>query len=113
MAQEYAMQEHFSIKSDVYSFGVLLLEIITSKRNNGYYPDSPTLNLIGHVNLNCFRFGDYEETTKLRRQLIRHEDFRTLLLKFSDAIRPGSKMTASDLSTFLLSSRKLIADKSI
>ncbi|XVE80870.1 hypothetical protein DITRI_Ditri15bG0015700 [Diplodiscus trichospermus] len=49
MAPEYAMQGHFSTKSDVYSFGVLLLEIITGRRNNGYYPDSPTSNLIGHV----------------------------------------------------------------
>ncbi|XVE87887.1 hypothetical protein DITRI_Ditri19aG0024700 [Diplodiscus trichospermus] len=49
MAPEYAMQGHFSIKSDVYSFGVLLIEIITGRRNSGYYLDSPTLNLIGHV----------------------------------------------------------------
>ncbi|KAB2029615.1 hypothetical protein ES319_D05G175700v1 [Gossypium barbadense] len=70
MSPEYAMQGHFSIKSDVYSFGVevsmagwpgptarpkygrvlvLLLEILTGRRNNGHYPDSPTSNLIGHV----------------------------------------------------------------
>ncbi|XVE67274.1 hypothetical protein DITRI_Ditri08aG0147400 [Diplodiscus trichospermus] len=49
MAPEYAMQGNFSIKSDVYSFGVLLLEIITGRRNCGYYPKSPTFNLIGHV----------------------------------------------------------------
>ncbi|XWS18265.1 hypothetical protein CRYUN_Cryun32bG0028800 [Craigia yunnanensis] len=49
MSPEYAMQGHFSIKSDVYSFGVLLLEIITGRRNSGYYPHSPTTNLIGHV----------------------------------------------------------------
>ncbi|KAK8353760.1 hypothetical protein V6Z12_A05G179500 [Gossypium hirsutum] len=49
MSPEYAMQGHFSIKSDVYSFGVLLLEILTGRRNNGHYPDSPTSNLIGHL----------------------------------------------------------------
>ncbi|XP_022716033.1 G-type lectin S-receptor-like serine/threonine-protein kinase At1g11410 isoform X1 [Durio zibethinus] len=49
MSPEYAMQGHFSVKSDVYSFGVLLLEIITGRRNIGYYPDSPTSNFIGHV----------------------------------------------------------------
>ncbi|XVE67273.1 hypothetical protein DITRI_Ditri08aG0147400 [Diplodiscus trichospermus] len=49
MAPEYAMQGNFSIKSDVYSFGVLLLEIITGRRNCGYYPKSPTFNLIGHI----------------------------------------------------------------
>ncbi|OMP10674.1 hypothetical protein CCACVL1_00825 [Corchorus capsularis] len=48
MAPEYAMQGHFSIKSDVYSFGVLLLEIITGRRN-GSHPQSPNLNLVGHV----------------------------------------------------------------
>ncbi|XP_039070630.1 G-type lectin S-receptor-like serine/threonine-protein kinase RKS1 isoform X1 [Hibiscus syriacus] len=49
MSPEYAMQGHFSIKSDVYSFGVLLLEIITGKRISSYFPDSPSLNLVGHV----------------------------------------------------------------
>ncbi|KAL6207035.1 hypothetical protein ACLB2K_024280 [Fragaria x ananassa] len=37
-------------RSDVYSFGVLLLEIITGKKNAGYYNDEyPDLNLVGHV----------------------------------------------------------------
>ncbi|XP_039020147.1 G-type lectin S-receptor-like serine/threonine-protein kinase RKS1 isoform X3 [Hibiscus syriacus] len=49
MSPEYAMHGHFSMKSDVYSFGVLLLEIITGKRNSSYFPDSPSLNLVGHV----------------------------------------------------------------
>ncbi|XP_022720839.1 receptor-like serine/threonine-protein kinase SD1-7 [Durio zibethinus] len=37
MTPEYAMERLFSIKSDVFSFGVLLLEIISSKRNNGFH----------------------------------------------------------------------------
>ncbi|OAY26018.1 hypothetical protein MANES_16G014901v8 [Manihot esculenta] len=37
MAPEYAMQGLLSIKSDIFSFGVLLLEIISGKRNNGFY----------------------------------------------------------------------------
>lgn len=37
MAPEYAMEGLFSIKSDVFSFGVLLLEIISGKKNNGFY----------------------------------------------------------------------------
>ncbi|KAK8612574.1 hypothetical protein V6N13_092686 [Hibiscus sabdariffa] len=49
MSPEYAMHGHFSMKSDVYSFGVLLLEIITGKKNSCYFPDSPSLNLVGHV----------------------------------------------------------------
>ncbi|KAK9936192.1 hypothetical protein M0R45_013047 [Rubus argutus] len=50
MSPEYAMEGLFSVKSDVYSFGVLLLEIITGRRNAGYYHEkNPDLNLIGHV----------------------------------------------------------------
>nr|POE93117.1 cysteine-rich receptor-like protein kinase 10 [Quercus suber] len=49
MSPEYAMQGLFSIKSDVFSFGVLLLEIITAKKNNTYYHDDLSSNLIGHV----------------------------------------------------------------
>ncbi|XP_058198495.1 cysteine-rich receptor-like protein kinase 15 [Rhododendron vialii] len=37
MAPEYAMEGLFSVKSDVFSFGVLLLEIISGKRNSGFY----------------------------------------------------------------------------
>ncbi|KAF7836271.1 cysteine-rich receptor-like protein kinase 10 [Senna tora] len=37
MSPEYAMEGLFSVKSDVFSFGVLLLEIITGKRNSGFY----------------------------------------------------------------------------
>ncbi|XP_031390377.1 cysteine-rich receptor-like protein kinase 10 isoform X3 [Punica granatum] len=37
MAPEYAMGGHFSVKSDVFSFGVVMLEIISGKRNNGFY----------------------------------------------------------------------------
>ncbi|XP_062110938.1 G-type lectin S-receptor-like serine/threonine-protein kinase RKS1 [Humulus lupulus] len=49
MSPEYAMEGRFSIKSDVYSFGVMVLEIITSKKNTGYYHNNLNSNLIGHV----------------------------------------------------------------
>ena len=38
-----------SLKSDVYSFGVLVLEIISSKKNNGCYDTERPLNLVGYV----------------------------------------------------------------
>nr|DAD23143.1 TPA_asm: hypothetical protein HUJ06_024606 [Nelumbo nucifera] len=48
MSPEYAIQGLFSTKSDVFSFGVLMLEILTGKRNTGFYsPDS--VNLIGYA----------------------------------------------------------------
>ncbi|KAK9092189.1 hypothetical protein Syun_027100 [Stephania yunnanensis] len=49
MAPEYAMDGQFSIKSDVFSFGVLLLEIISGKKNNGYYHEDPLMNMIKHA----------------------------------------------------------------
>ncbi|XP_074570598.1 receptor-like serine/threonine-protein kinase SD1-8 [Curcuma longa] len=49
MSPEYVVNGVFSIKSDVYSFGVLILEIITSKRNNGVYNSREHLNLIDHI----------------------------------------------------------------
>ncbi|XP_028100399.1 receptor-like serine/threonine-protein kinase SD1-8 [Camellia sinensis] len=48
MAPEYAMEGIISIKSDVFSFGVLLLEIVSGKRNTGFY-HSNSLNLLGHA----------------------------------------------------------------
>nr|BAA92836.1 S18 S-locus receptor kinase [Brassica oleracea] len=37
MSPEYAMNGIFSEKSDVFSFGVIVLEIVTGKRNRGFY----------------------------------------------------------------------------
>lgn len=49
MSPEYAMSGQFSVKSDVFSFGVLVLEIISGKKNWGFYHPDHDLNLIGHV----------------------------------------------------------------
>ncbi|XVE80985.1 hypothetical protein DITRI_Ditri15bG0025900 [Diplodiscus trichospermus] len=48
MSPEYAFEGRFSIKSDVFSFGVLLLEIVSGKKNTGFY-QSDSLHLLGYA----------------------------------------------------------------
>ncbi|KAI4342938.1 hypothetical protein MLD38_027500 [Melastoma candidum] len=49
MSPEYAMDGLFSVKSDVFSFGVLVLEIVSGKKNRGFYYANNELNLLGHA----------------------------------------------------------------
>lgn len=49
MSPEYAMEGLFSEKSDVYSFGVLLLEIISGRKNTGFYRHEQALSLLEFV----------------------------------------------------------------
>nr|SSC84625.1 At421370-like [Capsella grandiflora] len=49
MSPEYAMDGIFSVKSDVFSFGVLVLEIVSGKRNRGFYNSSHDSNLLGYT----------------------------------------------------------------
>jgi serine/threonine protein kinase len=51
MAPEYAMEGQFSVKSDVYSFGVLMLEIISGKKNMGFYHPEHAESLLSAVSL--------------------------------------------------------------
>ncbi|XP_034678682.1 receptor-like serine/threonine-protein kinase SD1-8 [Vitis riparia] len=48
MSPEYALEGLFSTKSDVFSFGVLLLEILSGKKNTGFY-QTDYLNLLGYA----------------------------------------------------------------
>ncbi|WCJ42952.1 receptor kinase 1 [Euphorbia peplus] len=49
MPPEYAMFGKFSVKSDVFSFGIIILEIISSKKSNGFHQQEASLSLTGHV----------------------------------------------------------------
>ncbi|GLT83433.1 hypothetical protein SLE2022_017230 [Rubroshorea leprosula] len=49
MSPEYTVDGLFSVKSDVFSFGVLVLEIITGKRNRGFWHPDHDHNLLGHA----------------------------------------------------------------
>ncbi|KAK2977810.1 hypothetical protein RJ640_006302 [Escallonia rubra] len=49
MSPEYAVDGHFSVKSDVFSFGVLVLEIVSDKRNRGFFHQDHHHNLLGHA----------------------------------------------------------------
>jgi serine/threonine protein kinase len=54
MSPEYALDGHFSVKSDVFSFGVMVLEIISGKRNTGFYQVEHELSLLGYVSISSF-----------------------------------------------------------
>ncbi|KAI8010272.1 G-type lectin S-receptor-like serine/threonine-protein kinase [Camellia lanceoleosa] len=49
MSPEYAIDGLFSVKSDVFSFGVLVLEIVSGKKNKGFYHPGHYHNLLGHA----------------------------------------------------------------
>ncbi|PON66929.1 Tyrosine-protein kinase [Trema orientale] len=49
MSPEYALDGFFSVKSDVFSFGVVLLEIISGKKNTGFYQSDQVLSLLGYA----------------------------------------------------------------
>ncbi|KAI9186944.1 hypothetical protein LWI28_022524 [Acer negundo] len=49
MAPEYAIDGIFSIKSDIFSFGILLLELVSGKKNRGFYHPDYNLSLIGYA----------------------------------------------------------------
>ncbi|ONI18607.1 hypothetical protein PRUPE_3G226300 [Prunus persica] len=49
MSPEYALGGTFSVKSDVYGFGVVLLEIISGKKNTGFYQSQQTFSLISYA----------------------------------------------------------------
>ena len=59
MPPKYALEGLFSIKSDVFSFGVLLLEIVSGRKNIGFYQTN-SFHLLGYVSIlfATFFFGE-------------------------------------------------------
>ncbi|KAK4255412.1 hypothetical protein QN277_008415 [Acacia crassicarpa] len=49
MSPEYALDGFFSIKSDVFSFGVVMLEIISGKKNTGFFQSKQASSLLGYA----------------------------------------------------------------
>ncbi|CAI9284700.1 unnamed protein product [Lactuca saligna] len=49
LSPEYAVDGTFSEKSDVYSFGVLVLEIVSGKKNRGFFHEKDNDNLLAHA----------------------------------------------------------------
>ncbi|KAL5564610.1 hypothetical protein UlMin_027774 [Ulmus minor] len=60
MAPEYASNGLFSVKSDVFSFGTTVLEIISGKKNRGFFHPKHNLNLVGHA-WRLWKEGDVSE----------------------------------------------------
>ncbi|PQM42338.1 hypothetical protein Pyn_20682 [Prunus yedoensis var. nudiflora] len=58
MAPEYAIDGLFSVKSDVFSFGILVLEVISGRKNKGFYHPNHSRNLIGHVRISSMEIVD-------------------------------------------------------
>lgn len=51
MSPEYALDGKFSTKSDVFSFGVVMLEIVSGRKNTGFYNPQQVINLLGYVSV--------------------------------------------------------------
>ncbi|KAJ4839051.1 hypothetical protein Tsubulata_037792, partial [Turnera subulata] len=49
MSPEYALEGNFSIKSDVFSFGVVLLEILSGKKNTGFFKSEQAFSLLDYT----------------------------------------------------------------
>nr|XP_048327075.1 G-type lectin S-receptor-like serine/threonine-protein kinase At1g67520 isoform X2 [Ziziphus jujuba var. spinosa] len=49
MSPEYALKGLFSEKSDVFSFGVMVLEILSGKKNTGFYQPNEFSNLLEYA----------------------------------------------------------------
>lgn len=52
---EYATEGHFLVKSNVFIFEVLVFEIVTGKKNRGFYNVIQQVNLVEQVSVKFFK----------------------------------------------------------
>ncbi|KAH9754434.1 cysteine-rich receptor-like protein kinase 10 [Citrus sinensis] len=78
MAPEYAMEGLFSVKSDVFSFGVLLLEIISGKKNTGFYLSELGQSLLSYT----WKLWCEGEALELMEPVLKQSCVAAELLKF-------------------------------
>lgn len=78
MPPEYASDGLFSIKSDVFSFGVVILEIISGRKNTGFYQSEEALNLLGYA----WRLWIEERAMQLTEKSLLESCYRSEVIKF-------------------------------
>ncbi|XP_057474294.1 receptor-like serine/threonine-protein kinase SD1-8 [Actinidia eriantha] len=107
MSPEYVLRGLFSIKSDVFSFGVLLLEILSGKKNTGFY-NSDSLTLLGYA-WDLWRGGRGQELkdpiiedVSCTNMLLRYINIALLCVQESAADRPTMSNVVSMLSNELV-----------
>ncbi|XP_019052087.1 PREDICTED: cysteine-rich receptor-like protein kinase 10 [Nelumbo nucifera] len=97
MAPEYAMEGLFSVKSDVFSFGVILLEIISGKRNSGFYRTEHAQTLLAFawrlwIEGKCLEFADavmlMDTNTRWKAEVMRCIHIGLLCVQEDAADRP-------------------------
>ncbi|KAL4619349.1 hypothetical protein ACB092_06G072800 [Castanea dentata] len=94
ISSEYAVKGLFSIEFDVFSFGVIVLEIVSGKKNRGFYHANHTHNLLGHA----WRLWIEERPLELLDEVLndsftfdRPEMSSVLLMLGSESLLPSPK----------------------
>ncbi|KAG6651683.1 hypothetical protein CIPAW_06G129700 [Carya illinoinensis] len=93
MSPEYAVECLYSIKSDMFSFGVLLLEIVSGKKNTGFY-NHGSHNLLRYV-CSFYTLLGYPTSTST---LVRYINIGLLCVQENPADRPSMLDVVSMIS---------------
>ncbi|KAJ4729939.1 Receptor-like kinase [Melia azedarach] len=77
MSPEYALDGFFSVKSDVFSFGVVVLEIISGRKNTGFYNSEEALSLLGYA----WRLWQKDQASDIMDQKVRESSKTNEILR--------------------------------